>query len=596
MGGSRRGRSRTADVVSIPKRFTASLVAALTLASLSLAQPLPQASPAPSAYGEPSSILLEGDQHQPVRFEKAMVTTGEAISAEVGKAILRKGGNAVDAAVAVAFAEAVTLPRAGNIGGGGFVLIRDVDNKIYALDFREAAPAALFREFYSKPGHSSIKGPTAAGVPGTVAGMWEMHKRFGKLPWADLVAPAAKLASEGFEISAYEAEGIVARRESFQAYPSTSSIFLPDGRPPGPGQPFVQADLGKTLARIAKQGKDDFYTGETAKLIAAAMKSSGGVMTARDLADYRAVWRKPLETDFRGYTVASMPPPSSGGVHLLQMLEMVEDWPTAAFDRNSAQDIHMLTEVMRLAYADRARYLGDPDFVKVPLERLLSPAYLEEREKLINPERAGDSRKLAPELLGQPAESFDTTHFNVVDERGMAVSLTYTLNFSFGSDYVAQGTGILMNNEMDDFNVSPGKPNSYGLVGGEANAVAGGKRPVSSMTPTIITKDGQLVATVGAPGGSRIITGVFEWILNYLAYGFNPQTSASLPRTHHQWQPDALGFEVGISADTRALLEAKGHKVEKVNAVAHVLAIVRQPDGHLEAGLDPRRPAFAEGY
>ncbi len=588
--------------MSIPKRFTASLMAALTLASLSLAQPASSpppsapASPAPSAYGEPSSVLLEGDQHQPVRFEKAMVTTGEEISAEVGKAILRQGGNAVDAAIAVAFAEAVTLPRAGNIGGGGFALIRDTDNQIYALDFREAAPRALFRGFYAAPGHSSTKGPTAAGVPGTVAGMWAMHQRFGKLPWADLVAPAVKLASDGFDISAYEADGITARRESFQAYPSTSSIFLPAGQPPMPGQPFVQSDLGKTLARIAKDGKDDFYQGETARLLAQAMKESGGVMTAQDLADYKAVWRKPLETKFRGYRVASMPPPSSGGVHLLQMLEMVEDWPTVAFDRNSAKDIHMLTEVMRLAYADRARYLGDPDFVEVPLERLLSPAYLEEREKLIDPERAGDSKKLAPELLGQPAESFDTTHFNVVDERGMAVSLTYTLNFSFGSDYVAQGTGILMNNEMDDFNVSPGKPNSYGLVAGEANSVAAGKRPVSSMTPTIITKDGQLVASVGAPGGSRIITGVFEWILNYLAYGFNPQTSASLPRTHHQWQPDALGFEVGISADTRALLEAKGHKLEKVNAVAHVLAIVRQPDGHLEAGLDPRRPAFAEGY
>jgi gamma-glutamyltranspeptidase/glutathione hydrolase len=575
-------------MVSIQKRFSAALLALLTSTSLASAQP---------SFQEPTSVLLEGDQHQPIRSEKAMVVAGEEIATAVGEAILRRGGNAVDASVATALALAVTLPRAGNIGGGGFVLVRDVDNRVYALDFRETAPQALSRNFYLQPGRSSTRGPSAAGVPGTVAGLWEVHQRFGKMPWSELVAPAQKLAGEGFSISAYESEGISSRRDSFKAYPSTAAVFLPGGNPPAPMQRFRQADLAETLGRIASGGAEEFYRGETARRIAKSMAESGGVMTTTDLASYKAVWREPVSTDFRGFQVYSMPPPSSGGVHLMQMLEMVEDYPTQAFERNSAQDIHRLTEVMRVAYADRARYLGDPDFVDVPVTRLLSPDYLREREALINPERAGDSRALAPELFNEPpAESFDTTHFNVVDDRGMGVSLTYTLNFSFGSDYVAQGTGILMNNEMDDFNVKPGEPNSYGLIGGESNKVEAGKRPISSMTPTIVTKDGQLIAVLGAPGGSRIITGVFEWLLNFLAFGFNPQTSASLPRTHHQWYPDALGFEVGISADTRKLLEAMGHKLEKVNAVAHVLAIVRQPDGHLEAGLDPRRPAFAKGY
>lgn len=563
-------------------------MATLTFSAATFAQP---------AFKEPTSVLLEGDQHQPTRYEKAMVVTGEELSAKVGEAILQKGGNAVDAAVAVGFAMAVTLPRAGNIGGGGFAIVRDETGEIHALDFRETAPKALFREFYKAPQYSSTKGPSAAGVPGTVAGLWELHQRFGKLPWAELVAPAIALAHDGFPISAYESEGIASRRDSFSLYPSTSKIFLPHGQAPKPMSNFRQTDLAKTLQRIAKEGAHDFYNGETASLLSQAMKESGGVLDARDLASYKAVWRPPVSAEFRGYTVYSMPPPSSGGIHLMQMLTMAEDLTTQAFERNSAQDIHYLTEIMRLAYADRARYLGDPDFVEVPIQKLLSRDYLEKREALIDPDRAGDSKALAPELFDKPTkESFETTHYSTVDGNDMAVSLTYTLNFSFGSGYVAQGTGVLMNNEMDDFNVHPGQPNSYGLIGGEANSVEGGKRPVSSMTPVIVTKDGRFVATVGAPGGSRIINGVFEWLLNFLAYGFNPQTSASMPRTHHQWYPDTLGYELGISADTRKLLEDKGHKLEKLNAVAHVLAIVRRPDGHLESGLDPRRPAFAEGY
>ncbi len=548
-------------------------------------------------WAEPPQVLLEGDQHLPVRYEKAMVVAGEALAATVGQRILRRGGNAVDAACGTAFALAVTLPRAGNIGGGGFALIRDTDNKVEALDFRETAPAVMFRDFYDKPGTSSVDGPTASGVPGTVAGLWEMHKRYGKLPWSEVVTPAVALASAGFEISAYESLGLSNTREKFERYPTSAAIFAPGGKSLPPNGRLIQKDLAKTLGRIAKDGPEDFYRGDTAKLIVAAMKRDGGVMTAKDLADYKAIWRTPVSGDFRGYTVFSMPPPSSGGIHLLQMLELVEDFSTSAWDHNSAKDLHRLAEAMRLAYADRAKFLGDPDFVTVPVERLLSPEYLEERAKLISPDRAGDSKSLAPDLFSQPTpESFETTHFNVVDEDGMAVSLTYTLNFSYGSGYVAGGTGILMNNEMDDFNIKPGTPNSFGLIGGEANKVEATKRPLSSMTPTIITKDGQLVAAVGAPGGSRIINGVFQWVLNVLGYGFNPQSSAALPRIHHQWYPDVLSYEVGISADTLTLLEAKGHKTEKIGAVAHVLAIVRDPAGFLEAGLDPRRQAAADGY
>ena len=575
-------------------RFRAALLAALLFVPSVQAQPKTPPSP---TFNESNTVLLEGEQHQPLRFEKAMVVAGEPIATKVGSEILARGGNAVDASIATGFALAVTLPRAGNIGGGGFVLIRDRDNKIYALDFRETAPAKLFRDFYLEPGRSSVDGPSASGVPGTVAGLWEMHRRFGKLPWAELVEPARRLASEGFAISAYESGGIAANRERFSRYASTAEVFLPEGQAPVPGSNFRQPELGETLARIAADGPKDFYHGETARRIAKAMKDSGGVMTAKDLSEYKPVWREPLEAEFHGYRVHSMPPPSSGGLHLLQMLELMEDYPTQAFEHNGARDLHRIAEVMRLAYADRARFLGDPDFVKVPVQRLLSSSYLKEREALINPDKAGDSRSLAPELFEKkPAESFDTTHFNVVDENGMAVSLTYTLNFSFGSGYVASGTGILMNNEMDDFNIKPGEPNSFGLIGGEANKVEARKRPLSSMTPTIVTKDGQFIAAVGAPGGSRIINGVFEWLLNFLAYGYNAQSSSSLPRIHHQWYPDVLRYEVGISPDTRRLLEAKGHKLDKIDAVAHVLAIVRDPDGHLEAGLDPRRPAAAEGY
>jgi gamma-glutamyltranspeptidase / glutathione hydrolase len=540
--------------------------------------------------------LLEGDQHTSQRFEKVMVTAGEPLACEVGAEILRRGGNAVDSATAVGFALAVTLPRAGNLGGGGFSLILD-KGVVHALDFRETAPAKLHRDFYLEAGHSSRRGPTSAGVPGTVAGLWEMHQKFGVLPWQEVVKPAQRLAQEGFPVSPWLFAGLLATEETLTAYPETERIFFPQNRPPAIGAILVQQDLAKTLSRISKHGMEDFYRGETARRLTTGVQNAGGVMTLQDLDAYKPKWREPVSGMFRGYKVWSMPPPSSGGIHTLQMLALLADLDLVPPRHNSAEYLHLVAEAMRLAYCDRALYLGDPDFVNIPQDKLLSKEYLAGRKALLPLEKAGDSRSLAPELLRDPVpESPETTHFNVVDKDGMAVSFTYTLNFSYGSGFVAPGTGFLLNDEMDDFNAKPGQPNAYGLVGSEANNVEAGKRPLSSMTPTIVTKDGHFVASLGAPGGSRIINGVFQVLLNLLGYGFNPQTAVTLPRIHHQWYPDKIYHELGFSSDTLAILEKKGHQIEPIYAVAHVLAIVKDPEGFLEAGLDPRRPSYAEGY
>ena len=540
--------------------------------------------------------LLEQDQHTAQSTQHAMVVAGEPLAAKIGKETLLKGGNAVDASCAIGLALAVTLPRAGNLGGGGFALIRDSNGSVQALDFRETAPAALHRDFYSQARFSSRTGPTAAGVPGTVSGLWAMHDRYGKLPWKDIVEPAIKLASQGFPVTPWLHDGLTKSADKFRSYPSSHALFLPEGKPPQIGTNFVQEDLARTLRRLQRSGPKDFYQGKTARILVSSMQKAGGVITLKDMANYRSVWRNPVSGSFRGHRVYSMPPPSSGGIHLIQMLTMLESFETAPDHHNSSKDLHQIAEVMRLAYADRAKYLGDPDFVDVPTRKLLSKAYLDGRAALIT-DRAGDSKALAPELFNSTkAESPDTTHYSVVDKNGMAVSLTYTLNFSYGSGYVAEGTGILMNNEMDDFSLSPGQPNGYGLIGGEANSVQAGKRPLSSMTPVIVTKEGEFFATFGAPGGSRIITGVTQAVLNTIGYGFNAQMSVALPRIHHQWYPDQLRYEVGISKDTRIHLASLGHKLKKIYAVAHVLSIVRDREGHLEAGLDPRRPAAMEGY
>lgn len=541
-------------------------------------------------------VLLEKDQHISTRFESECVTAGEKLAAQIGKEVLHRGGNAVDSAVAVGFALAVTLPRAGNIGGGGFALVLDGEGKVHALDFRETAPAKLHREFYLEPGNSSRLGPTSVGVPGTVAGLWELHRKFGKLPWADVVDPAYRLAEDGIVVDPWFNDGISSSRELLSGFPASAEIFLPGGKAPEIGSNFQQTDLAQTLKRISQEGPKDFYQGKTAQLLVEGVQKAGGVLSAKDLRAYQAKWRTPVSGTFRGYRVWSMPPPSSGGIHIIQMLHWLEKRDLQGRSQNSAVDLQWVAEAMRLAYCDRAKYLGDPDFIEVPVERLVSENYLEERAKLIPPQRAGDSQKLAPELFKKPLkESDNTTHYNVVDKDGMAVSLTYTLNFSYGSGFTAPGTGILLNNEMDDFNARPGEPNAFGLIGSSANDVKAGKRPLSSMTPTLVTKEGKFVAAIGAPGGSRIINGVFQVFLNIFGYGFNAQTATALPRVHHQWYPDVLSYELGISADTVKALKDLGYETEPIYAVAHVLAVVKNPAGYLEAGLDPRRPAFAEG-
>ena len=541
--------------------------------------------------------LLEKDQHVSQRFDRAMVTAGEPIATRVGAQILKDGGNAVDSATAVGLALAVTLPRAGNLGGGGFSLILDKDGKVHALDFRETAPAALHRDYYLEDNVSSQRGPTASGVPGTVAGLYAMHRKFGVLPWARVVEPARKLASEGIPVTPWLHDGLKSKKSFMGDFPSTAKIFYPEGEVPKVGDLLIQKDLARTLLRLAKEGPTDFYQGKTAALLAKGVQEAGGAITRDDLKKYEAKWRDPIKGDFKGYTVWSMPPPSSGGIHLIQMLKLMKGRPLEASHHNSARDLHYLIEAMRLAYCDRARFLGDPDFHSIPTERLVSNEYLEKRKALISDNKAGDSKSLAPDLFKRPGkESSETTHFNVVDPSGMAVSLTYTLNFSYGCGFVAPGTGIILNNEMDDFNAKPGQPNAYGLIGSAANDVEAGKRPLSSMTPTLVTRNGKFFAAMGAPGGSRIINGVFQATLNLLGYGLNAQTSVALPRIHHQWYPDNFFYELGVSADTIENLKRMGHRGVPIYAVAHVLSIVKDEEGYLEAGLDPRRPAFTEGF
>ena len=544
-----------------------------------------------------TGALLEKDQHVSQRLDHAMVTAGEPIATRVGAQMLRDGGNAVDSATAVGLALAVTLPRAGNLGGGGFSLILDKEGRVHALDFRETAPAALHREYYLQDDISSQRGPTASGVPGTVAGLYAMHKKFGVLPWARVVEPAQRLASEGFPVTPWLQDGLRSKKAFMGDFPSTAKIFYPNGEVPQVGDLLIQKDLAQTLKRLAQKGPSDFYRGKTAALLAKGVQEAGGTITLEDLESYQAKWREPIQGNFRGYTVWSMPPPSSGGIHLVQMLRLMEDRPLKAKGHNSAKDLHYLIEAMRLAYCDRARFLGDPDFHAIPTDRLLSDPYLTQRKALISDDKAGDSKSLAPDLFQNTGkESTETTHFNVVDSTGMAVSLTYTLNFSYGCGFVAPGTGIILNNEMDDFNAKPGQPNAYGLIGSAANDVEAGKRPLSSMTPALVTKDGKFHAALGAPGGSRIINGVFQAVLNLLGYELNAQTSVALPRIHHQWYPDNFFYELGVSADTIENLEKMGHHGVPIYAVAHVLSIVKDEKGYLEAGLDPRRPAYAEGY
>lgn len=532
-----------------------------------------------------------------------MVASEEARATQIGVEILRQGGNAVDAAVAVGFALAVTLPESGNLGGGGFMVIRLAQgNRTVAIDYRETAPAAATRDIFldtegkPDPQRSRFSG-LAVGVPGTVAGLAYAHRRFGsgKFSLAQLIAPAVPLAREGIEVDERLSASIARAQLQLARHGSSADIFLrPDGTVPQPGDKLVQRDLADTLEAIVREGPFAFYEGPIADQIAAAARLAGGNMTRHDMAAYRVREREPVRGNYRGYGIVSMPPPSSGGVHLVQMLNILEGYDLRALGHNSPQTLHVLAEAMKLAYADRSEFLGDPDFVKVPVAGLVSRRYADSLRKEIAPERARSAAEIRP---GKPHrhESDHTTHYSVVDAQGNAVANTYTLNFFFGVGMVAEGTGVLLNNELDDFAAAPNTPNAYGLVGGDANAPGPRKRPLSSMTPTIVLKDGKPFFVTGAAGGSRIITSVLQSIVNVTDFGMDIGAAVAAPRVHHQWLPDRLELEPGIDPATQATLKEWRHNVEEGRSGRAVNAILATPDG-FTGTVDPRSGGLAAGY
>ncbi|HTW66222.1 MAG TPA: gamma-glutamyltransferase [Bryobacteraceae bacterium] len=537
--------------------------------------------------------------NQPVHARHAMVVVQEPLAADVGLRVLKSGGNAIDAAVAVAFALSVTYPFAGNIGGGGFMLIRLADGRSTFIDFREKAPLAATRNMYLDSNgnvtQDSLVGWRASGVPGTVRGMELAHRKYGRLPWAKLLDPAVELARDGYPVSYSLDASLHGSSEKLLAqFPESKRIFLSARY----GDKLIQPELAATLERIRDRGAADFYDGETAQKLAAAMASHGGLITLADLKSYQAEEQKPLRGHYRGYEIISAPPPSAGGIGLLQMLGMLEGSGYEKAGAGSAASIHYVAEVMRRFYADRSQYLGDPDFYKVPITKLLDPKYIASRRASIDRNHATPSSEIRPGDLNFH-ESTETTHFNIVDAEGNAVAVTYTLNNGYGSGVTVPGLGFLLNDEMDDFAAKPGTENLFHLIQGESNAIQPGKRPVSSMTPTIVTRDGKLFLMLGAPGGSRIINGVLQVLLNVVDFHMNVQDAVDWPRFHHQWMPDVLYVEKGISPDTIALLRAMGHKVSPLEGSSPVVARVEailNDDGWLQGASDPRGKGKAEGY
>jgi gamma-glutamyltranspeptidase/glutathione hydrolase len=539
-----------------------------------------------------------------------MVVSAHRFASKAGVDVLKAGGNAVDAAVAVAYALAVTFPEAGNLGGGGFMTVRFHDGRTSFIDFRETAPGAATATMYLDANGNPVpersrRGYLAVGVPGTVAGLELARTRYGTRPRAVLMAPAIRLARGGFVLDQGDADMLAEAADEFRRDAPSAAIFLNHGQPWKPGQRLVQTDLARSLELIAKSGPTAFYNGPIAAKIVAASKAGGGILSTKDFASYRARELKPLECDYRGYHMISAPPPSSGGVVLCETFNILEGYPIGELGYGSAAGTHLLTEAMRRAYHDRNLNLGDPSFVTVDTAHFIDKKYAAELRQGIDTNRATPSSSLPAPGLGK--EGQNTTHFSIVDKDGNAVSLTYTLNDWFGAHVTAAGTGILLNDEMDDFSAKPGAPNMYGLVEGPNNAVAPGKRPLSSMTPTIVTKDGKLVMVVGTPGGSRIPSAVIETISNVIDFGMSVTEAIDAPRIHHQWLPDEIGYErFALSADTIARLEAMGHKVVPMdygNQVAAILvggpAIGAKPLGKqkLYGAIDPRlNVGDVEGY
>jgi gamma-glutamyltranspeptidase/glutathione hydrolase len=539
----------------------------------------------------------------PVRARSAMVVTQEPHATDVGVAVLKSGGNAIDAAVAVGFALAVTYPYAGALGGGGFLLYRPAKGDPTFIDFRERAPLSASRDMYldasGNPTRDSVEGWRASAVPGGVAGFEYAHRKYGRRKWADLVAPSVKLAAKGFEVSFERARQFAGAETKLNGDPESKRVFMKGGAGFQPGDRLVQPELAKVLKRIQKKGAADFYQGETARLIAAAMANNGGLIGISDLELYRAIERKPLTGTYKTYGVVTAPPPSSGGVGMLQMLAMLDGSEYEKKGRGSAAAIHYMAEVMRRYYADRSEYLGDPDFFPVPIPRLLDPRYIASRRATIT-DRVTPSESLAPGKFESADASDETMHFSILDAEGNAAALTYTLNGGFGNGITLPGLGILMNNEMDDFSAKPGAANMFGAVGGVANEIAPKKTPLSSMTPTIVTKDGAAYLVVGAPGGTRIITSVMQVILNVVDFGLNIQDAIDQPRFHHQWRPDRLDMEPNFSPDTVMLLREKGHAIDRpTGVIAAVQGIMVEESrfGRWIAGAwDGRGTGKAAGY
>lgn len=548
-----------------------------------------------------SSYDYDNDIFHPVRAQNGMVASEHEIASQVGLDILKRGGNAVDAAVAVGFTLAVVLPHAGNLGGGGFLIVHDTQSgKNIALDFREMAPRRASRDMYLDENGNIIAGKSlyshdAIGVPGTVAGLEYALKKWGSLPLSEVIAPAIQLAENGIPVSHSLAKMLNAAEDKLGKWPSSRAIFFQENRPLRYGERLVQQDLVHSLRLISQQGSLVFYRGEIGDKIIAEIQQHQGIMQKSDLHAYKVIERQPIMGNYKGYQIVTMPPPSSGGVHLVQMLNILEQFPLQQWGANSAQTLHYLAESMKLAYADRSKYLGDPDFVHVPVAGLSSKPYAKMLAQQISATTARPSASIQPNNP-IPYESDQTTHYSVTDQHGNAVSVTYTLNFNFGSGIVAAGTGILLNNEMDDFSAKHGVENAFGLIGGDANAIAPYKRPLSSMTPTIVLKNQKAWLVTGSPGGSRIISTVLQTLINSIDFQMNPAEVAAVPRIHHQWLPDEIRVEKGISADTLELLKQKGHKIVQKSTMGRTQTIQILPDG-IYGYSDPRNPDGAtRGY
>lgn len=576
-------------------RFISLFVAAL----ISVASALP----ALHAQSGGSPIITYDSRFHPVLARKGMVVSQDFYASEAGLEVLKLGGNAIDAAVATGFALAVTHPQAGNLGGGGFMMVYlKSEDRVIAIDYREMAPAGASRDMFlddagnvdNRRARFSLK---ASGTPGTVMGLTQALSKYGSLPLATVMGPAIRLADEGFPMSWALQASLSRYQQRLGGDPVTKAqFFKEDGTPYQQGELFRQPELAATLKAIAANGADGFYRGWVADRIVETMQKDGGLITHDDLQNYVVKEREPLRGTYRNFEVVTMPPPSSGGVHVIQMLNVLEGWDMKSLGHNSANYIHRLTESMKYAYADRSKYLGDPDYFDVPVAAITDKAYAANIRGRINLERATPSTEIAP-APKLPYESNDTTHFSTMDAAGNMVANTYTLNFTYGNGRVVAGAGFLLNNEMDDFSVKPGAPNMYGLVGGEANAVAPGKRMLSSMTPTILEHDGRLAMVVGTPGGSTIMTSVFQTILNVVDFGMDMQQAVDAPRFHHQWLPDEIWAEGNaIDSLTRQALTASGYLIKPRNAIGRVDAILVSPSGGMTGGADTRGDDTIAGY